>query len=60
MTTTIRIAQALWLDGLVEVSDAVSARERRELMEVMREKEVNIRTDTYEVMLEAIAEKQVL
>jgi hypothetical protein len=53
-------SQALWLDGLVDVGEAVSARERSELMEVMCEKELRLRTDTYEILLEAIGEKPLL
>ena len=52
--------QALWMDGLVSLGDVVSARERSELMEVVREKDLRIRTDTYEIILESIGEQQLL
>lgn len=52
--------QALWMDGLVSLGDVVSARERSELLEVIREKDVRLRTDTYEIILESIEEQQLL
>jgi hypothetical protein len=52
----MRHAQALWLDGLVGLGDAVPARERGELLEVARERELRLRTDTLEVLLAAIGQ----
>lgn len=52
--------KALWVDGLLGLglSGALSARERSELLDVMREKEVRVRTDTFEVLLEEAAEEE--
>ncbi len=52
--------QALWMDGLVSLGDVVSARERADLMDVMRERDVRIRTDTYEILLETIGQQQLV
>ena len=52
--------QALWMDGLVRIGEAVSAQERSELLDVMQDKEVHVRTDTYETLLAAVAEQQLL
>ena len=52
--------QALWMDGLVSIGEAVSTQERGELMDVMQDKEVHVRTDTYEMLLASVAEKGVL
>ena len=52
--------QALWIDGLVSLGDVVSARERADLMDVMRERDVRIRTDTYEILLESLGEQQLI
>ena len=54
------MAQALWLDGLVSIGETVSAQERSELLDVMQDKEVHVRTDTYEILLAAVAEQQLL
>lgn len=52
--------QALWMDGLVSLGDVVSARERADLMDVMHERDVFTRTDTYEILLESIGEQQLV
>lgn len=48
------------MDGLVSLGDVVSARERADLMDVMRERDVRIRTDTYEILLETIGQQQLV
>lgn len=53
-------AQALWLDGLVGLGDSVSGKERGELLEVARERELRLRTDTLEVLLAHIGQAQAL
>lgn len=52
--------QVLWLDGLVGLGEGVSAKERGELLEVARERELRIRTDTLEVLLADIGQRQAL
>lgn len=48
------------MDGLVSIGETVSAQERGELMDVMQDKEVHVRTDTYEMLLATIAEQKLL
>ncbi len=48
------------MDGLVSIGEAVSAQERSELLDVMQDKEVHVRTDTYEILLAAVEEQQLL
>ena len=48
------------MDGLVRIGAAVSAQERAELMDLMQDREVHVRTDTYEMLLAAIAERDLV
>ena len=52
--------QALWLDGLVGLGEGVSPKERGELLAVARERELRVRTDTLEVLLADIGQRQAL
>jgi hypothetical protein len=52
--------QALWLDGLVGIGEAVGPKERGELLELMKERELRVRTDTYEILLAAVDEQRLL
>ena len=52
--------QALWMDGLVSIGAAVSEQERAELMDLMQDREVHVRTDTYEMLLATIAEQDLV
>ena len=52
--------QALWLDGLVGIGEAVGPKERGELLELMRERELRVRTDTYEILLAAVDQQRLL
>jgi hypothetical protein len=45
--------KTIWLYGLQHMKGALTAKERGALIDVMREKGVNIRVDMYEVQLEA-------
>ncbi|KAF3611117.1 hypothetical protein DY000_02050226 [Brassica cretica] len=44
-------SKKLWLDGFGKLSSVLSAKEMSDLQEVMRDKELNIRTDIYEILL---------
>jgi len=44
--------KALWIVGMRDLSRVFSARERSSLLDMMKEKEVRLRTDMYEVQLE--------
>ena len=46
-------SKAVWLYGLTHIQHVFTANERSALIEVMREKEVTVRTDMYEVLLES-------
>lgn len=41
----------LWLDGFQKLQNIVTAKELMDLQEVMRDKELNLRTDIYEILL---------
>ncbi|XP_023745641.1 uncharacterized protein LOC111893790 isoform X2 [Lactuca sativa] len=45
-------SKRLWLDGFVKLSSVLSAKELSDLLEVMRDKEMNVRTDVYEILLQ--------
>ena len=45
-------SKLLWLDGFQKVSNVLSAKELMDLQEVMRDKELNLRTDIYEILLQ--------
>ncbi|PVH67040.1 hypothetical protein PAHAL_1G415700 [Panicum hallii] len=42
----------LWLDGFLKLSSVLTLKELSDLQEVMRDKELNIRTDIYEILLQ--------
>ncbi|KAH0927048.1 hypothetical protein HID58_019304 [Brassica napus] len=44
-------SKKLWLDGFGKLSTVLTAKEMSDLQEVMRDKELNIRTDIYEILL---------
>ncbi|XP_030541167.2 nuclear exosome regulator NRDE2 isoform X2 [Rhodamnia argentea] len=45
-------SKKLWLDGFLKLNSILSAKELSDLQEVMRDKELNLRTDIYEILLE--------
>lgn len=45
-------SKLLWLDGFQKLSNVLSAKELMDLQEVMRDKELNLRTDIYEILLQ--------
>ncbi|KAL9241950.1 hypothetical protein vseg_016001 [Gypsophila vaccaria] len=45
-------SKMLWLDGFRKLNNILSAKELSDLQEVMREKELNLRTDIYEILLQ--------
>ncbi|KAF6168628.1 hypothetical protein GIB67_005240 [Kingdonia uniflora] len=45
-------SKKLWLDGFLKLKSVLTAKEMSDLLEVMREKELNIRTDIYEILLQ--------
>ncbi|WOL06619.1 hypothetical protein Cni_G15353 [Canna indica] len=45
-------SKRLWLDGFQKLSTFLSAKELSDLQEVMRDKELNLRTDIYEILLQ--------
>ncbi|KAK9820400.1 hypothetical protein WJX72_009973 [[Myrmecia] bisecta] len=47
-------AKALWLDGFASLTEQMSDKERSELLDIMRDKDLRIRTDVYEVLLAAM------
>lgn len=48
----IRRSKKLWLDGFQKLKSVLSAKEMSDLQEVMRDKELNVRTDIYEILLQ--------
>lgn len=44
-------SKKLWLDGFLKLNSVLSAKELSDLQEVMRDKELNLRTDIYEILL---------
>ncbi|PON58479.1 HAT (Half-A-TPR) repeat [Parasponia andersonii] len=45
-------SKKLWMDGFVKLNSILSAKELSDLQEVMRDKELNLRTDMYEILLQ--------
>ncbi|KAL5995465.1 hypothetical protein ACLOJK_025527 [Asimina triloba] len=45
-------SKKLWLDGFVKLYNVLTARELSDLQEVMRDKELHLRTDIYEILLQ--------
>ncbi|XP_078444114.1 uncharacterized protein LOC144713437 isoform X2 [Wolffia australiana] len=45
-------SKALWLDGFQKLSRVLTPKELGDLQEVMRDKELNLRTDIYEILLQ--------
>lgn len=45
-------SKKLWLDGFLKLNPILSAKELSDLQEVMRDKELNLRTDIYEILLQ--------
>lgn len=48
----MRRSKALWADGFRKLGLILSAKEQSEFVDIMREKELRIRTDVYEILLE--------
>ncbi|RAL46346.1 hypothetical protein DM860_015339 [Cuscuta australis] len=45
-------SKRLWLDGFLKLNTVLTAKELSDLQEVMRDKELNLRTDIYEILLQ--------
>ncbi|CAN4087838.1 unnamed protein product [Withania somnifera] len=45
-------SKRLWLDGFIKLNSVLTAKELSDLQEVMRDKEINLRTDIYEILLQ--------
>jgi len=45
-------SKRLWLDGFLKLNSVLTAKELSDLQEVMRDKELNLRTDIYEILLQ--------
>ncbi|XP_050218221.1 uncharacterized protein LOC126668990 isoform X2 [Mercurialis annua] len=45
-------SKKLWLDGFLKLNSILSAKELSDLQEVMRDKELNLKTDIYEILLQ--------
>ncbi|GJV96877.1 protein NRDE2 [Tanacetum coccineum] len=45
-------SKKIWLDGFTKLSSVLTAKELSDLLEVMRDKELNVRTDVYEILLQ--------
>lgn len=45
-------SKLLWLDGFQKLHNIVTAKELLDLQEVMQDKELNLRTDVYEILLQ--------
>ncbi|KAK4844836.1 hypothetical protein QYF36_024957 [Acer negundo] len=45
-------SKKLWLDGFTKLNSILTAKELSDLQEVMRDKELNLRTDIYEILLQ--------
>ncbi|XP_024528275.1 protein NRDE2 homolog [Selaginella moellendorffii] len=45
-------SKALWIDGFQKMSTVLSVKELSDLVDIMRDKELRIRTDVYEILLE--------
>ncbi|KAM7251519.1 hypothetical protein ACFE04_023402 [Oxalis oulophora] len=44
-------SKKLWLDGFLKLNSILTPKELSDLQEVMRDKELNLRTDIYEILL---------
>ncbi|XP_052181482.1 uncharacterized protein LOC127794446 isoform X2 [Diospyros lotus] len=51
-------SKKLWLDGFVKLQGVLTTKELSDLQEVMRDKELNLRTDIYEILLQEQDEMQ--
>ncbi|KAI4347330.1 hypothetical protein L6164_008147 [Bauhinia variegata] len=47
-------SKKLWLDGFLKLNSVLTAKELSDLQEVMRDKELNLRTDIYEILLQDV------
>ncbi|KAK7314710.1 hypothetical protein VNO77_33237 [Canavalia gladiata] len=45
-------SKRLWLDGFLKLNSVLAAKELSDLQDVMRDKELNLRTDIYEILLQ--------
>ncbi|KAL2553546.1 hypothetical protein Fot_07165 [Forsythia ovata] len=45
-------SKKLWLDGFLKLNSILTVKELSDLQEVMRDKELNLRTDIYEILLQ--------
>ncbi|XP_042501686.1 nuclear exosome regulator NRDE2 [Macadamia integrifolia] len=45
-------SKKLWLDGFLKLNSILTAKELSDLQEVMRDKELHLRTDIYEILLQ--------
>jgi hypothetical protein len=45
-------SKRLWLDGFLKLNSVLTGKELSDLQEVMRDKELNLRTDIYEILLQ--------
>ncbi|KAL3824933.1 hypothetical protein ACJIZ3_020962 [Penstemon smallii] len=45
-------SKKLWLDGFLRLNSILNVKELSDLQEVMRDKELNLRTDIYEILLQ--------
>eukprot|EP00897_Mesotaenium_endlicherianum_P007418 jgi/Mesen1/6704/ME000343S05860 len=45
-------SKELWLDGFRQLNGVLSGKEQSELADIMREKELRVRTDIYEILLQ--------
>ncbi|KAK8952254.1 hypothetical protein KSP39_PZI004633 [Platanthera zijinensis] len=45
-------SKRLWLDGFEKLSSVLTAKELSDLQEVMRDKEIRLRTDIYEILMQ--------
>ncbi|KAJ7520618.1 hypothetical protein O6H91_19G013800 [Diphasiastrum complanatum] len=49
-------SKLLWLDGFQKMSKILTAKEQADFLDIMRDKELRIRTDVYEILLEEVGE----
>lgn len=45
-------SKTLWLDGFTRLTSILTAKELSEFQEIMRDKEIRLRTDVYEILLQ--------
>lgn len=45
-------SKTLWLDGFTKLTSILTAKELSEFQEIMRDKEIRLRTDVYEILLQ--------